>query len=337
MFWFRSTVHINNTEPTGGFCPRSLLQYPLSSLPNLCITGAPIYFFLLPAQGDFTSKKKNRSFSHVRSRSPPFSLARSRFMKNKRSHRWRSAGVSLKRTCPVGMWMPLPLCKTLARERGGDGSQIILKGRKPVNDPNTLQMIISQACKDFISWCRWSFCQKCHIITSVDVYSGPVHLKVGHSFLPLRVLKDCNIIMQGIKRCADLRVWLSRAHKHLILQWWDRSRDCGHKQILWKYARALYYSALMCECALTEFSLLCALPSRVSHLECRPRQLLPLFHMHLQSRRKHDASASAAPLNVNCSLCMSGLKLIKNDKHESRAEYWQRQGDSWKFTSVWGS
>lgn len=196
MFWFRSTVHINNTEPTGGFCPRSLLQYPLSSLPNLCITGAPIYFFLLPAQGDFMSKKKNRSFSHVRSRSPPFSLARSRFMKNKRSHRWRSAGVSLKRTCPVGMWMPLPLCKTLARERGGEGSQIILKGRKPVNDPNTLQMIISQACKDFISWCRWSFCRKCHIITSVDVYSGPVHLKVGHSLLPLRVLKG-NIIMQG--------------------------------------------------------------------------------------------------------------------------------------------
>lgn len=304
MFWFRSTVHINNTEPTGGFCPRSLLQYPLSSLPNLCITGAPIYFFLLPAQGDFTSKKKNRSFSHVRSRSPPFSLARSRFMKNKRSHRWRSAGVSLKRTCPVGMWMPLPLCKTLARERGGEGSQIILKGRKPVNDPNTLQMIISQACKDFISWCRWSFCRKCHIITSVDVYSGPVHLKVGHSLLPLRVLKG-NIhhhAGEGIKRWADLRVWLSRAHKHLILQWWDRSRDCG-----------------------------------VSHLECRPRQLLPLFHMHLQSRRKHDASASAAPLNVNCGLCMSGLKLIKNDKHESRAEYWQRQGDSWKFTSVWGS
>lgn len=265
MFWFRSTVHINNTEPTGGFCPRSLLQYPLSSLPNLCITGAPIYFFLLPAQGDFTSKKKNRSFSHVRSRSPPFSLARSCFMKkNKRSHRWRSAGVSLKRTCPVGMWMPLPLCKTLARERGGEGSQIILKGRKPVNDPNTLQMIISQACKDFISWCRWSFCRKCHIITSVDVYSGPVHLKVGHSFLPLRVLKG-NIIMQGIKRWADLRVWLSRIHKHLILQWWDRSRDCGHKQILWKFARALYYFALMCECALTEFShssVRCPLESR---------------------------------------------------------------------------
>lgn len=39
MFWFRSTVHINNTEQTGGFCPRSLLRYPLSSLPNLCLTG----------------------------------------------------------------------------------------------------------------------------------------------------------------------------------------------------------------------------------------------------------------------------------------------------------
>lgn len=114
------------------------------------------------------------------------------------------------------------------------------------------------------SCCKWSFGGKHPIITSIVVCSGPLHLK--SRIFALGVLRD-NIIMQGIKRWADVRVWLSPVHKHLILQRWDQSRDCaqqGHKHILCKCAKAPCYSALMCKRALTEATKrpFCARPSK---------------------------------------------------------------------------
>lgn len=123
--------------------------------------------------------------------------------------------------------------------------------------------------------------------------------------------------MLGIKRWADLRVRPSQAHKHSILQRWDRSGDCGHKQILWKYARAPYSSALARDRALTEFSHFCrraplrARPSRASHLERRPGQLLPPFHMHFAV--KAETWRSRACGSAECKL-RPLYQWVKTDK-----------------------
>lgn len=55
VFSFRPTVHVNDAEPTRGFCPGSWHRWPSSSLRNLCIAGPPIIIFYL---GDFALTEK---------------------------------------------------------------------------------------------------------------------------------------------------------------------------------------------------------------------------------------------------------------------------------------
>lgn len=112
------------------------------------------------------------------------------------------------------------------------------------------------------SCCKRSFGRKHPIITSIVVCSGPLHLK--SRIFALGVLRD-NIIMQGIKRWADVRVWLSPVHKHLILQRWDQSRDCaqqGHKHIVEVCESSLLFCFEVRTCTHWSYkkALLCAAP-----------------------------------------------------------------------------
>lgn len=131
-----------------------------------------------------------------------------------------------------------------------------------------------------------SFCRKCHIITSVDVCSGPVRLKVGHSLLPLRALKRSFIMLGGsnagpIRGCGHHELINTRFLSGEIDPGTAATNRYGGSMrelpilLLWQAdVNELNFHTS------AEGLLRCARPSRASHLERRPGQLLRPFHMH---------------------------------------------------------